>query len=66
MTGKQFARIRAKLGLTQAQLAERLRYKHAYQISQFETGIRAVPDHVELLMIAYRDGYAPRANPKKD
>jgi transcriptional regulator with XRE-family HTH domain len=63
MTAEQFATIRTRLGLTQAQLAKRLCYSHVNSISQLETGARSIPAHVELLMIAYRDGYQPRANP---
>jgi transcriptional regulator with XRE-family HTH domain len=53
MTPERFLAIRKQLDLTQAQLAMRLGYKHAYQISHYETGARPVPHLLALLMEAW-------------
>lgn len=62
MTNNQFRAIRLKLGLTQAQLAEVLGYETALTISTYEreSNPRNIPHHVEMLMIAFRDGYRPK------
>jgi transcriptional regulator with XRE-family HTH domain len=62
LTNHQFRKIRQRLGLTQAQLADFLGYGHAIRVSEFEreTNPRPVPHHVALLMEAYAEGYRPK------
>ena len=64
MTPKQFHAIRHQLGLTQAELAAQVGYKHAWQISHIETGNRPIPPLLARLMTAYRDLH--KLQPKKD
>ncbi len=66
MTNLQFRKIRARLGLTQAQLADVLGYELALTISTYEraTNPRDIPHHVALLMTAYDEGYRPKKWPK--
>lgn len=67
MTNKEFHRIRAALGLTQAELAAVLGYEHPLTISTYEreTNPRNIPHHVAMLMVAFKDGYRPKNWPKK-
>lgn len=61
MTNEQFRSIRARVGLTQAQLARVLHYETALTISTYERdkNPRPIPTHVALLMEAYDAGYRP-------
>lgn len=61
MTNNEFRAIRLKLGLTQAQLSRVLGYETALTVSTYEraTNPRQIPQHVAMLMVAYRDGYRP-------
>lgn len=68
MTPTEFRAIRKSLGLTQAQLAERLDYGHAVRISEFESELKdpvdgrpkyPIPPLLERLMRAYSAGYWP-------
>jgi transcriptional regulator with XRE-family HTH domain len=65
---RQFRKIRTRLGLTQAQLAEVLEYQHPMQVSELEreTNPKPVPRHVALLMKAYDEGYRPKRWPGED
>lgn len=62
MTNEEFREIRQRLGLTQAQLSRVLLYKSALTVSTYERqkNPRAIPTHVELLMVAYDEGYRPK------
>lgn len=62
MNNHEFRAIRQRLGLTQAQLSRVLRYEAALTVSTYERekNPRPIPTHVELLMIAYDEGYRPR------
>ncbi len=61
MDNDEFRAIRKRLGLTQAQLAAVLEYRHVMQVSEIEreTNPKPVPRHVALLMRAYDEGYRP-------
>lgn len=65
MDNNEFRAIRARLGLTQAQLAKILGYPRATQVSEIErpTNPKPVPRHVAMLMVAYDEGYRPQGWP---
>jgi len=62
MDNVEFAAIRKRLGITQAQLARLLGYRHAMQVSEMErtSNPKPVPRAIALLMRAYDEGYRPR------
>lgn len=66
MNNEEFRSIRKRIGLTQAQLSEVLRYKSPLTVSTYErdSNPRQVPTHVALLMVAYDRGYRPEDWPK--
>lgn len=66
MTNREFAAIRERLGLTQADLAKVLDYASAMNVSAMEreTTPRAIPKHIARLMNAYDAGYRPADWPK--
>lgn len=66
MTNHEFRAIRQRLGLTQAELAAVLGYAHVMTVSAYEreTNPRQIPTHVELLMVAYDEGYRPKDWPR--
>jgi hypothetical protein len=66
MTNREFAAIRSRLGLTQAQLAIVLDYAAAINVSAMERVAtpRAIPKHIARLMRAYDAGYRPSDWPK--
>lgn len=53
MTPSEFRTIRDKLNLTQAALAPMLGYSNPIRVSELETGLRPVPDHIARLMLCY-------------
>lgn len=59
MTSEEFAAIRKRLGLTQAQLAQVLDYAHPVSVSLMErdSNPRPIPSHIARLMRAYDAGY---------
>lgn len=65
MTNHEFRAIRLRLGMTQAELARVLRYDRPLTVSTYEreTNPRKIPTHVELLMVAYDEGYRPKGWP---
>jgi DNA-binding transcriptional regulator YiaG len=56
MTPSTFQRIRAKLGMTQTQLAAALRIEDIRTIRRWEKGERAISGPVSLLMELLDDG----------
>lgn len=66
MTNVEFAGIRERLGLTQADLARVLDYASAMNVSAMEREAtpRAIPKHIARLMRAYDAGYRPADWPK--
>lgn len=61
MVNWEFAAIRKRLGLTQAQLAPVLDYELPTNVSAMEreTNPRAIPSHIARLMRAYDTGFRP-------
>jgi DNA-binding XRE family transcriptional regulator len=59
MTPAEFREARAKLGLTQAQLAEWLGYTSGNAIAQIEGGRKGITPMLTILMQMYLDGHKP-------
>ena len=59
MDNVEFRLIRRLLGLTQAQLAPLIGYRHATRVAECEREGAVIPAPVALLMRAYEDGYRP-------
>lgn len=66
MVNYEFAAIRARLGLTQTELAKVLDYKSYTNVSAMEAASapRKIPSHIARLMRAYDSGYRPNDWPK--
>lgn len=59
MTPAELKQARIDLGLTQAQLAPLLGYRHTPRISELESGARKPTAAAVLLLRAYLSGYRP-------